>query len=118
MLIAVLLFVTVLFLLALYLAGSNLLPDLERADLTIRWSTESELDVVGYNLYRSDLPDGTFIRVNDELIPAAPDPLIGGEHTFVDEGVTRGSTYYYQLETVDRQGNARREGPFAIVAEN
>ncbi|NIV10661.1 MAG: hypothetical protein GWN62_05010, partial [Aliifodinibius sp.] len=44
------------------------------------------------------------------------DPFIGGEHTFVDENVIRGQTYYYQLETVGRNGNTTRSETIELTA--
>lgn len=86
-------------------------------ELTINWTVENEIDVVGYNLLRSDSPDGEFVQVNEAIIPPLADPFVGGEHEFVDRaGVQRGETYYYLLETIDRVGNASREGPFPIEA--
>lgn len=93
-----------------------IIQNLSETELTIRWTTESELDVIGFNLYRSDTPDGEFVKINQELIPPAADPFLGGEHKFVETNVIRGQVYYYQLETIDRYGNARREGPYAIPA--
>lgn len=103
----------------LYYIGLNpdILSKLQQTDLTIRWTTESELDIIGFNLYRSDTPDGEFAQINEEVIPPAEDPFIGGEHIFIDEGVIRGQTYYYQLETINRTGTTTIEGPFAITAE-
>ena len=100
------------------MSNPNLLDVLRRTDLTIRWETESELDFVGFNLYRSDQPDGNFEKVNEELIPPAVDPFVGGEHVFVDEGVIRGQTYYYQLEIILRHGGIITRGPFAVSAGN
>jgi hypothetical protein len=88
----------------------------EETTMTIRWTTESELDIIGFNIYRSDTTDGEFTKINNELIPPANDPFIGGEHTFVDENVTRGQTYYYQLETVGRNGNTTRSETIELVA--
>ncbi|MCB0017227.1 MAG: hypothetical protein KDE09_05505 [Anaerolineales bacterium] len=86
-------------------------------ELTINWTVENEIDVVGYNLLRSDAPDGEFVQVNEAIIPPLADPFIGGEHEFVDRvGIRRGETYYYLLETIDRVGNASQEGPFPIEA--
>lgn len=116
--------IIIVFLLAVGIGGAllirsqpDLLNSLTRTDLVIRWTTESELDTVGFNLYRSDTADGEFVKINEELIPPAPDPFIGGEHTFIDENVIRGRTYYYQLETVTRHGGATIQGPFAIPAD-
>lgn len=96
----------------------GMLDALRRTDLTIRWTTESELDIIGFNLFRSDSPDGEFMKINEELIPPSADPFVGGEHVFVDKGVIRGQTYYYQLETVTRHGGTITRGPFAIPAGN
>lgn len=89
---------------------------LGKASLVIQWTTESELDIIGFNLYRADSPDGEFVKINQELIPPSADPFVGGEYEFVDEGVQRGLTYYYQLETVDRNGNTTRSATQAITS--
>lgn len=76
--------------------------------IRIRWVTESELDVTGYNLYRANEPDAPFAKINSDLLPPANDPFIGGEHIYTDTKVSWGKTYYYQLETIDRSGNSSR----------
>ena len=87
------------------------------ATVVVEWSTASELNTAGFNLYRSDTPDGPFIRVNEELIPASPDPLIGGFYSFTDADVVAGHTYYYQLEDVETNGTTTRHGPIEVKAE-
>ncbi|MCI0650126.1 MAG: hypothetical protein L0332_31410 [Chloroflexi bacterium] len=89
---------------------------LRPAELTITWTTESELDIIGFNLYRAEAADGEFVKVNNELIPPAADPFIGDRHTYVDRDIVRGKTYYYLLETIDRNGNATRTDPIALTA--
>jgi hypothetical protein len=96
-----------------YLARSSLFQE---TSLTINWSTESELDIIGFNILRANSADGEFDKINGELIPPAADPFVGGEHTYVDENVTRGQTYYYQLETVDRNGNTTRSDTIELRA--
>jgi len=94
---------------------TGLVETLRHTDLVIRWTTENEIDVLGYNLYRSDTPDGEFVQVNTTLIKPAADPLVSNEHTYVDEGRVRGRTYYYILETIDRNGNIKsRTDPIPI----
>jgi hypothetical protein len=87
------------------------------APVVVRWQTASELDTAGFNVYRSDSPGGPFIKVNDELIPASPDPVNGGSYSFTDVDVDPGSTVYYQLEEVDNNGNTQRHGPITIKSE-
>lgn len=86
------------------------------ATVIVEWSTASELDTAGFNLYRSDTPAGPFTRVNEELIPASPDPLIGGSYRFTDTNVVAGHTYYYQLEDVEINGTTTRHGPIEVRA--
>jgi hypothetical protein len=100
-------------LLPISLAGCALLGP---AELTITWTTESELDIIGFNLLRSESEDGPFVRINEELIPPASDPNVGGEHSYVDGDVASGVTYYYKLESIDRQGNSTVSEPIAITA--
>jgi hypothetical protein len=88
-----------------------------KAEVVVEWTTASELSTVGFNLYRSDLIDGTYAKVNEELIPASPDPLTGGKYTFNDDQVGAGGTYYYQLEDVESDGNTSRYGPIEVKAQ-
>jgi hypothetical protein len=82
--------------------------------LTIRWTTESEIDVLGFNLLRSDSADGEYVRVNSALIPPARDPFVGGEYLFKDTTVDRGVRYYYKLETVYRDGHTTLSEPIMV----
>lgn len=109
-------FLIFLLLTVLVIAGLVAFYAWQSSQVTVHWSTESELDIIGFNLYRSDSPSGTFVKINNSLIPPAADPAIGGEHNYVDRDVTWGTTYYYKLETIDRYGNTRLTEPIEIPA--
>jgi hypothetical protein len=82
------------------------------APIRVEWSTETEMNTAGFNLYRSEAPDGPYdVKVNVELIPASPDPLSGGKYSLVDRTARPGVTYYYRLEEVDKTGQASLHGP-------
>lgn len=83
----------------------------------VEWTTESEVDMAGFNLYRSDSPDGPYVKVNATLIPGAPDPLLGGQYAYTDTNVVAGQTYYYKLEDVELGGATTLHGPIVVVAE-
>ena len=87
------------------------------ATVTVEWSTASELNTAGFNLYRGETQDGPFARINAELIPASPDPLIGGSYIFTDTDVIAGRTYYYQLEDVETSGAASVQGVVEVRAD-
>jgi hypothetical protein len=86
--------------------------------VVVQWSTASELDTVGFNLYRSETPDGQYQQVNQRLIPSSSDPLAGGNYTFEDKTVRPGHTYYYLLEDVALSGQANRNGPIPVEAKS
>jgi len=88
------------------------------ATVIVEWATASEVDTAGFNLYRSRSSDGPFTRINDHLIPASPDRIIGGSYVFIDTDVVAGRTYYYQLEDVEIDGTTTRHGPIEVKAKD
>lgn len=88
------------------------------ATVLVEWSTASELDTVGFNLYRADTPQGPFVQVNRELIPASSEPLTGGTYSYRDGAVQPGKTYYYELEEVQSNGGRDRFGPISVQADS
>jgi len=56
--------------------------------------------------------------VNDRLIPASLDPLLGGEYTYHDDAVEPSSEYIYFLEEVEFDGTTTRYGPIEAKAHN
>jgi len=83
----------------------------------VEWTTESEFNLAGFNVYRSDEPQGSFLRLNDTLIPASPDPVVRGSYVYTDTTVIAGVTYYYKLEDVELDGNSTKHGPIELAAE-
>jgi hypothetical protein len=85
--------------------------------VVVEWTTESEVDTAGFNLYRSESPGGLYIKINPELIPSSPDPILGGKYVYTDTNVVAGRTYYYKLEDVELDGTTTMHGPIEVVAE-
>lgn len=100
----------VLLVLALVLGGCA-------APVRVTWKTETEMNTAGFNLHRGLAPDGPFdVKVNDALIPPSSDPLTGQEYTYIDRTAEAGTTYYYELQEVERNGNINRFGPISVRA--
>jgi hypothetical protein len=87
-----------------------------RPRIIVEWSTASELDTAGFNLYRSTDPAARGERINPELIPPAADPLQGADYTFRDRNVAAGQTYHYTLEEVETSGNVISHGAITATA--
>lgn len=97
------------------LVGCASLP-LGRSRIVVQWTTGSEFNTAGFNLYRSDAAAGPFIKINSQLIPASTDPVSGGKYEFEDTNVESGKTYYYELEDVEYGGVTARHGPIIATA--
>ena len=84
----------------------------QEGGVLLTWETATELDNLGFNIYRAGSPDGELIRLNDRLIPSqAPGSATGASYSFLDETAAAGQTTYYWLEDVDVNGVATKEGP-------
>ena len=80
--------------------------------MVVAWESASEIDNLGYNLYRSVTPSAMGERLNSELIASqAPGSATGFEYEWVDETVVAGTTYYYWLEGVSLTGSSTVHGP-------
>ena len=90
---------------------------LNKASVLVEWTTASELDTAGFNLYRSEVQSGPFVQINQDLIPTSSDPLSGGSYQFEDNAVQPGKTYYYELEDVELNGGTNRFGPIQVTAQ-
>ncbi|MCI0521386.1 MAG: hypothetical protein L0Z70_14155 [Chloroflexi bacterium] len=109
-------FLSLLVLLSAPLVGWRAYQELRRAVVVLEWSTASELDSAGFNVYRSDSAEGPFEQINGGLIAASTDPLTGGEYTYYDREVRPGRVYYYELEEVEFDGGTARFGPKEVKA--
>jgi hypothetical protein len=78
----------------------------------VAWETASEIDNLGFNLYRRQAGTTDYAQLNSTLIPSqAPGQGQGASYTFVDQGVKAGQTYEYLLEDVDANGTRTPHGP-------
>ena len=81
----------------------------------IKWSTESETDNAGFNIYRSTSEEGDYEQINDLLISAEGSITEGAEYEFVDEDVKNKKTYYYKLEDIDMLGISTIQEPVSAT---
>ncbi len=79
-------------------------PTLEDSEVVIRWTTESELDNAGFNIYRSESRDGEFKQVNAELIQGKGTTGERSTYKWVDTSAKPDAVYFYQIEDVSFAG--------------
>ena len=96
--------------------GGTPAPSRPLASVVLDWTTKSEVNTAGFNLYRAERADGPFAQVNRQLIPAANDAVTGGRYIFTDTTTFAGVTYFYQLEDVEFSGARTRHNTISITA--
>jgi hypothetical protein len=81
---------------------------LAKHGVQLNWRTASQIDVLGYNVYRQ--VHGVKVRINKHLIPARQ----SGRYSFFDHARRTGARYW--LQTVNLDGSRQWHGPARLVA--
>lgn len=77
----------------------DLVGNAEGDSVILTWSANSEPDITGYNIYRSEFSGYPYVRLND--VPAT-------DTTYIDTTVLGGNTYYYVVTACIRAGSESR----------
>ncbi len=77
------------------------------------WSTLTERDNAGFNVYRAATPDGPRVQVNDTLIGGVGTGE-GQAYTFAEATPLANGTYFYWIEDVDYDGTVRVQEPVKV----
>jgi hypothetical protein len=91
--------------------------DLETALVELSWETNSDADIMGFNVYRSDEISLSPVKINIEMLPVnQPGSMEGYLYSYTDAEVEFGQTYTYWLDVVDFGGQTSRHGPVTQTA--
>ena len=85
--------------------------------IELSWTTGSEIDNLGFHLYRSEQADGPYERVTTSLVPGLGSSPEGASYRYIDQGLDNGSSYFYELEDVETDGDTKRHGPVSAVPD-
>ena len=77
----------------------------------LRWETGSEMDNLGYHLYRGVSEAGPYERITASPIPGLGSSPEGARYRYRDTGLDNGVTYFYELEDIETTGRTERHGP-------
>jgi hypothetical protein len=89
------------------LAAFEALADFSQIELT--WTTASESNNLGFNIYRKASGNDSWNKVNASLIEGQGNASYASDYSFVDSKVVAGETYGYKLESVSVNGLAIEE---------
>ncbi len=71
---------------------------------TLKWTTASEVDNFGFDVYRSESEDGPFTRLNAEPVPGAGTTDEISRYEYVDENIDPHKDYFYYVESISMAG--------------
>ena len=77
----------------------------------LHWVTKSEIDNLGFHVYRALAEEGGYERLTAERIKGAGSTPIGQTYSFADIRLTNGVTYWYKLEDIAFDGTRTVHGP-------
>jgi hypothetical protein len=104
--------------LAVTLSSFTATPDAGTSEVTLKWITESEINNLGFDIYRSESLDGEYVKINSSLIKGAGTDASRHHYKFVDDTVEVGKTYYYYIMDIDYGGNTDKTSIIKVVIAN
>ena len=87
----------------------------EGGTVTLLWRTETEVNNLGFSIYRSEEKDGNYTKVNARRIQGAGTAATPHDYSFNDENVVFGKTYYYYIEDVDFEGKTYKSNILEVM---
>ena len=81
----------------------------------LEWRTASELDNLGFHVYRGLSEGGPWTRLTTGLVPGLGSSAVGRAYSYRDSGLANGTRYFYRLEDVDASSKTASHGPVSAV---
>ena len=83
----------------------------------LSWATGSEIDNLGFHVYRSLSAGEPWTRLTSSLIPGQGFSATGASYAWSDSGLQNGTRYFYRLEDVDSRAVSTFHGPVSAVPQ-
>jgi hypothetical protein len=71
---------------------------------TLKWSTASEVENFGYDVYRADAEEGPWVRINAKPIPGAGTLDEPSYYQYMDSNIDPTRPYFYYVESISLKG--------------
>jgi len=85
------------------------------AAVALSWQTASELDNLGFHLYRATSAEGPYERITSRLIPGLGSSPVGARYSYLDSRLVNGVAYFYKLEDIETTGRREMHGPVSAA---
>ncbi len=91
----------------------------KKGGIAVKWQTGSEIDIVGFNVWRSKKEDGNYKQVNKETKSAkSPGQTVSNKYTWRDKNAAPEHKYYYKLEILKSDGSSSWSDPVKSKSSN
>ncbi len=92
----------------------------EADKIVLKWTTQSEVNNLGFEVYRSGEETGAYAMIasfeNTPALQGGGNSNTAREYTYEDAIISNGGTYWYQIADVDYQGVRTFHGPVSAQA--
>jgi len=82
-------------------------------NIILKWRTETEVNNIGFSIYRDEEPDGNYTKVI--FVPGAGNSAMPIDYQFADKEAEGGKTYFYYLEDIDIAGERSKSQIIKVV---
>ncbi|NOZ61986.1 MAG: T9SS type A sorting domain-containing protein [Calditrichaeota bacterium] len=93
---------------------SSFYANISQDGILLQWTTETEPNNAGFNIFRSQSENGEYAKINENLIPAQGNATTGANYSYPDNSTQMGS-YYYKLQSVSLTGDTSFYGPVSVI---
>lgn len=80
---------------------NNFYGEKKQDGIHLYWTTSYEANCVGFNVFRSETPDGNFEKITEYLITGKTN------YSWIDKISQAGATFYYRLEEISKSGRKK-----------
>ncbi len=99
---------------------SSFIAESKNGTVTLKWVTESELNNVGFEIWRAMERDGDYQMISsyrdNPQLRGKGNSTTRSEYSYTDQSVINGHTYWYKLVDVDTRGSTMFHGPICVQA--
>ncbi len=85
--------------------------------ILLEWETASELNNLGFHLYRARSEWGPYERITAAAIPGLGSSPVGARYRYEDRGLNNGERYFYKLEDIETTGKSELRGPVSATPQ-
>lgn len=82
---------------------------------TLRWTTASEVDNFGFDIYRATEEEGPFERITEQPIAGAGTTDEPQSYVWVDDTIDPSHGYHYYIESISMAGVRERFSPVVYI---